>query len=140
MEHWQQELEHAILEKLDSAVAELGASEVQVLDIGVFPWHSSLELSLLLSGDDCDRSHIANWPYYDYSKLNEGEWPAARPVAEYLNEWWAQGADLEVILKGVAMVMRSPAVIKKLESFRLALEFEVQVLNPDDVNSPNYCH
>ena len=60
-------------------------------------------------------------------------------MAEYLSEWLARDFDLESILKGVAMVMRSPAVTQKLESFRLAPEFEVQVLDPDDADSPNYC-
>ena len=140
MEHWQKELERALLEKLESAVGEIGKREVQVLDVGVFPWHSSIELSLLLSSDKCDRAFIADWPYYDYSKFNEGEWPAAIPVAEYINERWAQDSDLVGILKGVAMVVRSPAVTKQLENFRLAPEFEVQVLNQDDANSPNYCN
>ena len=140
MEHWQKKLERALLDKLESAVAEIGNREVQVLDVGVFPWHSSIELSFLLSSDKCGRAFIADWPYYNYSKLNEGEWPAAKPVAEYINERWVQDCDLMGILKGVAMVVRSPAVTKQLENFRLAPKFEVQVLNPDDANSPNYCH
>ena len=139
MENWQKAFEVAVLEKLDNAATEFGDSGVQILDIGVFPWHSALELSLLLSSDECDRRDIADWPPYDYSKFNEGKWPAAQPVAEYLSEWLARDFDLESILKGVAMVMRSPAVTQKLESFRLAPEFEVQVLDPDDADSPNYC-
>lgn len=65
-------IERALLDKLEGAIAEIGEREVQVLDAGVFPWHSSIELSFLLSSDKCDREFIADWPYYDYSKLNEG--------------------------------------------------------------------
>ena len=49
MDNWKKALEFAILEKLDNAATEFSDSEVQILDIGVFPWHEALELSLLLS-------------------------------------------------------------------------------------------
>ena len=74
----------AKLEELDSG------RELQRIDVGVFPWHSTIELSALFTDDayrdDCFEYDVASWPQYNYSQQQEGRWTAAEPFTRSMNE------------------------------------------------------
>ncbi|ACA85492.1 hypothetical protein [Shewanella woodyi] len=133
-------MEKSLLELLQRAALEFQGRELLILDIGIFPWHSSIELSLLFSDDQCARDDIAAWPHYDYSKFSEGGWCSAQPVAKQLACEWEKTSDIVGILKREAQVVNLPCIQEVLSSFKLAAEFRVQVLNSDDSHSPNYLY
>ena len=138
MKAWQQQLEMALVEILGNAAREFQGEELKVIDIGVFPWHSSIELSLLFTGDSCDVDDIAAWPNYDYSQFNEGGWESAVSVANALNQEWELEKDTEVILKGVVETLKLTKVSNQLIKFNKASNFLIQVVNPDGDDHSNY--
>lgn len=109
------------------------------MDIGIFPWFKSIDVSLLFSGDECDRYDVATWPEFDYSKFNEGGWQQARPIADQFAREWEAGMDIIDLLKRESLVVQSDSVKRTLDEFRLAQNFTIQILNSDDGDSPNYC-
>jgi hypothetical protein len=132
-------MEEALVELLERASNEFPDKELLVLDIGIFPWFNSIEVSFLFSEDTCDRDDIAAWPHYDYSKFNEGGWEMAKPVAAQLAKEWSEDSDTIGILRRESLVVKLPSIQRALTKFKLAKDFTVQVLNSDDSNSPNYC-
>jgi len=132
-------MEKALVELLQKAAHEFSNNELLILDIGIFPWFNSIEISFLFTEDKCDRSDIAAWPHYDYSKLNEGGWNLAKPYAEELAKEWRKNPDIISILKRESKVVKLPSVCEALSKLKLAESFKIQVLNSDDNDSPNYC-
>ena len=132
-------MEKALVELLAKAAREFSGKELLALDIGIFPWSSSIEVSFLFSEDECDSEDIAAWPHYDYSEFNEGGWLQAKPIAEQLAKEWEKDSNIVGILKREALVVTFPKVREAISRFTLAKDFKVQVLNSDDSNSPNYC-
>ena len=132
-------MEKALIELLKKAANEFSDKELLVLDIGIFPWFNSIEVSLLFSEDKCDLDDIASWPYYDYSKYNEGGWASADSTVERLSREWKENSNIAGILKQESLVLNLPSVQEALSNFSLAKNFTIQVLNSDDSNSPNYC-
>ena len=132
-------MEKALIELLTKASNEYAGKELLVLDIGIFPWFNSIEVSLLFSEDQCDLDDIVSWPHYNYSNYNEGGWSSASSTVERLSKEWEKNSDIVSILKQESLVLRLPSVKKAISKFSLANNFTVQLLNSDDSSSPNYC-
>ena len=62
LEEWKSSFEKAVLVKL----TELDSTRtLKILDVGIFPWHTSIELSVFYAGDDSGDSFeddVASWP------------------------------------------------------------------------------
>jgi hypothetical protein len=139
-QYWQALLEQALIKKLKQTANEFADRTFRVVDIGIFPWHSSIELSFLFEEDDDHIDDIAAWKYYDYSQMNEDSWPEAKVVAIDLNKIWSHGCHIDSILSAVARVMASKNISDILDGFKKTSDFRVQILDPDDANSRNYAN
>ena len=139
MEYCIEQIESILERKLLEAANYFGDRKIRVIDIGVFPWHKKIELSLLFSDEDAEIDDIAGWPHYDFSKMSEGGWDEAQELASDIAEIWEQDHDALPIFMDFGTAATSEKVINVVNRFNRASDFVVQVLDPDDSNSENYC-
>ncbi len=113
-----------------------------VVDIGIFPWHGSVEISLLFDDefDGADLEDIAAWPGYAWSDKQGAEyWQAGAELGKVFEEQYRQGVPLDSLLLLVANALALPGVTKALCEYQVSDRFTFQVLNPDTTGGPNYC-
>ncbi len=134
----QQQLAASIADKLTSVRGELSLHPIRIFDVGIFPWHTSIELSFLCEGDAADEDDIAAWPHYNFSAINEGKWQSAKPICEQIEAQWNETLDVVPVLKMVANCLRFENVQDAISQLPRASDFQIQVLNSDDADSPNY--
>jgi hypothetical protein len=128
-----------LADKLKSALDEFGSRELKIIDIGVFPWHSKIEVSLLFTSEDAPVDDIAAWPNFDYSKMSEGGWKEAESIVREMNEEWEKDCDAMPFLMDFASAATSNKVNEVIKSFSLSDDFVLQILDPDDSDSDNFC-
>ena len=142
LEEWKTELEEAILVKL----AELDSSKtLKILDVGVFPWHTSIELSAFYVGDDSDdvsEDCIASWPNYNFSHQEDGKWPEVNNLCETMNVEYqevdkvntseSEAIPSKLYFQAAADVMKRYTIAKALNEKQLDENFRITVLDPDD--------
>ena len=134
------ELEHALFAKLTELVQEYENREMLRLDIGVFPWHGTIELSVLFADDDCDENDIANWPHYNVSQLSEGKWPEAMKSCKDMQHLWEENPSLsQGFFQLVAEAVKSERVQSSIESIVKSESFALTLFDPDNKKSENYC-
>jgi hypothetical protein len=138
MSSLQTELASVLAEKLSEAATEFALKPIRILDVGVFPWHTSMELSFLCEGDSADEGEIAAWPLYEFSKISEGKWEAVKPICSIFNKEWEVTMEFTNILRLTAAAMKEPVVQQVINQLPKAPSFKIQVLNPDSPSSPNY--
>lgn len=154
MKYTIQNIELILESKLKQLAEEVCHSEavkgrkLRVVDVGVFPWFQTIEISFLFEGDKivgmdevAADDEIADWPFYDISGINEGRWPEAEPLAAEMAGDWNDSDNPELIpfLQDFAEAAQSPTLKQALSALKLADDFTFQILNPDLDNSPNYC-
>lgn len=139
MEYSRENIEQLLEGKLQEAVDNFGKKELRIIDIGVFPWHSEISVSFLFSEDSAEEDDIAAWPYFDYSKIFAGDWEQARELAKKMNEMWAINNDPIPFFSDFGSALTSDRISSVIKRFNLAPDFRIQVLNPDDPNSKNFC-
>lgn len=120
---------------------------LRIVDLGVFPWMQTIEISFLFEGDKivgmdelAEDDEIADWPFYDISGINEGRWPEAESLAAEMAGVWNDSDNPELIpfLRDFAKAAQSLELKQALSGLNLADDFTFQILNPDQDNSPNY--
>ncbi|PSU86453.1 hypothetical protein C0W35_22290 [Photobacterium kishitanii] len=139
MEYSIENIEQLLEEKLSEALSKFRGKELRIIDIGVFPWISEINISFLFSEDSEEEDDIAAWRYFDYSKIFEGGWDQAKELAMKMNEIWVEDNDPIPFLLDFNSAATSEKVTYVINQFKLAPDFRVQVLNPDDSNSENFC-
>ncbi|MGK7887913.1 MAG: hypothetical protein AB4042_01165 [Leptolyngbyaceae cyanobacterium] len=149
LEEWQDALEQAVLVKL----VELDPNRpLKLLDVGVFPWHSSIELSAFYVGDDVGddlgngsddiaEADIAGWPHYNFSHQEDGQWPEVDDLCEAMGAVYAEAGEPSApaaatvaarYFQAAAEVMKRSAIAQALRTKQLADDFRITVLDPDD--------
>jgi hypothetical protein len=118
-------------------------------DLGVFPWYGYLELSFLTEKEsNCNEKdfkyYIADWKYYNFTKIQEGNWKKAEPLCEWMKDFYSKEPDTskeraEIIFKACAEVLLDKDVTKKFKDFHTTTDFEKTVYNPGDPDNYNYC-
>lgn len=154
MEYSVEAIESVLGPKLKQLAEELSAREtvkdraLRIVDLGVFPWFQTIEISFLFEGDKivgmdeiAADDEIADWPFYDISGINEGRWPEAEPLAAEMAGDWNDSDNpvLTPFLQDFAKALQSPKLKQALSDLNLADDFTFQILNPDLDDSPNYC-
>ncbi|BDM65676.1 hypothetical protein NFHSH190041_31280 [Shewanella sp. NFH-SH190041] len=134
-----EKIENILEKKLIDIANDFGDKELKAIDIGVFPWHETIELSLLFSEDNVEINDIAAWPYFNYSEMNEGGWDEAKELANNIAEIWEQNKDVFPILLDFATAATAEKVTQAIGQFNRSPDFFIQVLNPDDHESQNFC-
>ena len=133
IEEWKSFLEQAILVKL----ANIDSNRpLKLLDVGVFPWHASIELSAFYVGDRSE-DDLASWPSYNFSHQEEGQWPEVESLCEVMNTEYIAGkmAAARVAatyFHATADVMKRSAIAAALKAKWLDADFQIMVLDPDD--------
>lgn len=134
IDEWRSEFQKAVLAK----IAAIDPSrELRILDVGVFPWHSYIELSAFYTGDDesadCWEDDIASWPGYNFSEQQEGQWPEVEPATQAMNAAYQADTQSKVqYFQAAASVMQAEAVRQALQSKSLASDFRIALADPDD--------
>ncbi len=139
------ELAELIAEALRENRPRFDAETVRAVDLGCFPWHGTLELSFLTTSEPglrIERSpftSVGDWRFYDVMP----DWPAAKNVATAMRREWAtskdQRATADAYFRTCATALRSGVVGDALALYKRSTDFTLQVLNPDQTNSINYC-
>lgn len=138
---WKGDFESAILKKID----ELEDKSLIILDIGIFPWNGTIELSALYGHDDeledCFEDDVASWPYFDFSAYSEGLWPEVKTLCKDMNTHYIVDNSIkEIYFRSVAEVMKLNSVVSKLNAKKLSKNFEIRVLDSDsDVDYMSCC-
>ncbi|KQV54017.1 hypothetical protein ASD07_05605 [Duganella sp. Root336D2] len=133
------EIEIAFVAKLKAAKVAFAGKSIRRLDIGIFPWHGTIELSALCVGDACQLEDIAGWPHYNFSAVQEGGWPEAADVCARMEACWKRGVAANDFFELFGAAMNSQLVLAQLEEFNRTEDFGVTLMNPDAKNSRNYC-
>lgn len=138
LEEWKSSFEKAVLVKL----TELDSTRtLKILDVGIFPWHTSIELSVFYAGDDSGDSFeddVASWPGYDFSGEAEGRWPEVKDVCMVMNADYEAGKmSAATYFQAAADVMKRLAITETLNAKRLDDNFRITVLDPDNPDT-NY--
>lgn len=134
LEEWTAEFQLTVVSKL----VEVDASrELRILDVGVFPWHGSIELSAFYTGDesseDCAEDDVASWPSFNFSEQQEGSWPEIEPIAQSMNAAYEANSELaEQYFQAAASVMKTDAIRQALQNKTLADDFRITLVDPDD--------
>lgn len=141
------ELVTVLTEFLKQNVQHFSNDEMYVLDLGCFPWSSSLELSFLTIdeakyyGND-KFEEIADWKYYAFNhdvicspeiEVLESQIGKEYEISEGSTEFVSQ------LLKVCAEALSSKEVITVLNLYKLSPDFRCTVFNPDDGNFSNLC-
>jgi hypothetical protein len=141
---WTSRLASAIAAALrEFSGSGLRGEPAAAFDVGCFPWHGSVELSVLtaaaLDADPvlAEPGEQSAWPHYDFA----AGLPAWEPVAELgrqmANAYRAAGeagrpAVVEAYLRACAAAVASPLVQEALGALRHDSRFRVSVAHPDD--------
>ncbi|MGF1689599.1 hypothetical protein L4C36_23685 [Photobacterium japonica] len=133
------EIEKVLAIRLSQIFNDFDDRQLRAVDITVFPWYKKIEMSFLVSGDDASIEHVRAWEYFDYLGMSTGSWEDARVLANEVYVIWNQEKDPASIFNDFGRAATSQAVTKVLNRYNLSADFIMQVKDPDDRNSPNYC-
>jgi hypothetical protein len=143
-DNWTKRLASAIA----VALREYGLTAAQdkpivAIDVGCFPWHGSVELSILTAEDlDANRmllepGEIAAWRHYNFA---DGS-PAWAPTAElgrqmadayYAAEESGRSATVDAFLRACAAAVASPEVQEAIRAMPRDQRFRISVIHPDN--------
>lgn len=144
-DEWTPRLAQAVASAVrDYHRSNLNDSTVVVFDLGCFPWHGRIELSLLTAADLeadpglFDRSEIASWPHYDFTR----EWEIWRTEADevvgrQMSALYHDTEDdtrevlVEAFLRASASAVATPEVTDALNTLIRDPRFQIWVLHPD---------
>ncbi|WP_038490993.1 hypothetical protein [Collimonas arenae] len=139
VENWKSEMRAVVCAKLHAERDRFGDRQLLRFDVGIFPWHGWIELSLLFTEEAHLLNDVATWPYYNFSEQQEGKWPQVDALCKEMAETWsANFLNSETFFIAVADVIRSDEVQNAIASFKRDEGFCVTLLNPDNAKSPNY--
>ncbi|MEL6180551.1 MAG: hypothetical protein AAFS10_16445 [Myxococcota bacterium] len=133
-DEWKDLFEIAVLAVVDKIDV---SRELLRLDVGVFPWHGWIELSLLFSEEaDADAElidDIAAWPSYNFSNYTEKEWSEVQEICDSMKAMYS--SDIEIAHKyfeAAAEVMKRTTILQALKNKYLSKSFKITLTHPDD--------
>ena len=143
---WTSRLAHALATVIrDFHRSVLKGSPVLVFDLGCYPWHGRIELSVLtttdLDADDglFDQSEIAAWPHYHFnlghafwrSQVDEGL--AQQMAAQYHDSknQSNRGTVVHAFLQACAETVATPEVTAVLNELSRDPRVQIWVQHPD---------
>ncbi len=140
---WTTCLAKAIAATLREIGPQLRGKPVVAFDIGCFPWHGSIELSVLtaeeLNADPAlwDPSEVAAWDHYNFAIELPSWHPAAELGRRMANAYYSAAdggrqATVEAFLRACAAAVASPEVTQSLAALLRDPRFRVSVSHPDD--------
>ena len=121
----------------------LRGQPIVALDVGCFPWHGSIEPSVLtaeeLDTDPVllDPGELAAWFHYNFS-VGLSSWdPAVELGRQMADAYYAAGEDsrsavVEAFLRACAVAVASPEVQAALDELSRDPRFQIRVAHPDN--------
>ncbi|MCL2914993.1 hypothetical protein L2725_14630 [Shewanella corallii] len=137
-----EDIASVLAERLTYMSKDFVGRSLAVVDIGIFPWHGTVEISLLFDDEvhGADLEEIAAWPAYAWSDKQGAEyWQAGAELGKVFEKQYREGVPLDSLLLLVANALTLPGVTKALREYQVSDRFTLQVLNPDTTDGPNYC-
>ena len=134
-----EKIEKALIEYFSANIEKLKGEVIKTVDIGVFPWNSKVEISFYVVNDSAEFDDIAAWIYYDVSNMFEGGWESGKEVGEDLNKEWNCDKDILPFLFDMSSAVTAKSIRDILARYNIDNDFFVQILNPDNSDSKNYC-
>jgi hypothetical protein len=147
---WRNELAEAIADALKQYSGKFESHRVHGLAIDCHPWHKTLELCLCTDEDEAFiKKHgkwwLADWKHFQFTRAARGHsWPAVKSLAKQMYVYHEKG-DGEPeervwdIICACAGALLSRPVVKALQEYKLAKDFDVFVTDPDDEDAGNVC-
>jgi hypothetical protein len=142
-EDWIPRLASAIAASLrEFGPRQLRGQPIVALDFGCFPWHGSVELSVLTAAEvDADqvlfeRGEQAAWHYYNFP-VGLASWEPATELGRQMGEAYSaddegdEDARAEAFLRACALALASPEVTAALGSLQRHPTFRISVAHPD---------
>ena len=129
---WNEKLKAAIIDQLISLE---NSNPIKIIDLGIFPWHAYIELSACFEGEGSGNSFyedVASWPHYNFTKIQEGQWPDAEELANVMLIDFENGKSTEIYFREAAKVMKSEEVQAVLSNMNLSSDFTINLKHPDN--------
>jgi hypothetical protein len=141
-------LDPRLASAIAAALREIGSGwlrgkPVAALDVGCFPWHGSIELSVLTAEElDSDPGLLepgeaAAWHHYNFP-VGLASWNAAVELGRPMGEAYrmacegGRAATADAFLRACARAVASPDVAAALSSLECDPRFRVSVVHPDN--------
>jgi len=134
---WQDNLKIELIKKLQKIQNDFKDEALKAIDIGVFPWFDSFEVSFLLENDESPLDDIAAWEYYDYTGFSEGKWEELKPILDELKQEYGKKGK-EYIFKEVANIFHTKELEDIINGYNKSENFIIQILDSDKPSSINY--
>ncbi len=139
---WSANLAAALRVLLEREERRFVARPIRRLDVGVFPWHGTIEISVLFQSDIANvkpLGDVAEWPNYNFSLSSEGGWPEASPISSEMRRAWEKDhTSAKKFFEATAMALRSPTLEHLLSGLLRSEDYLVTVFDPDEKSSVNY--
>jgi len=130
-------LKTELIKKFQKIQIDFEDKTLKAIDIGVFPWTNSLEVSFLVDGDDSPLDDIAAWKYYDYTGFSEGKWEELKSILDEVKQDYEKKGK-EYIFKEVAKIFHSKELQDIMNLYPKNEDFIIQILDSDEPSSVNY--
>ena len=134
---WQDDLKIELIKKFQNIQNDFKDKPLKAIDIGVFPWFDSFEVSFLVEGDDFPLYDTAAWKYFDYTGFSEGKWEELKPILEEIKDEYERNGK-EYIFKEVAKIINSQELQDIISLYPKNEDFIIQILDSDEPSSINY--
>jgi hypothetical protein len=143
IEDWTSRLAEAIAAAVREFAPRLEGQEMVAFDVGCFPWHGTIELSILTAKQAAvdpgmlDPREVAAWPHYNFAAELEtcgrGNETARSMASVYRT---SRDEDRAVIvaafLSAIAVAVNRQEVVSALSFFKQSHDFRITVLHPDE--------
>lgn len=124
-------------------LSALRGTPVVALDVGCFPWHGQIGLSVLTAGElDADPAladprEQASWTHFDFA-ADLTSWAAAEELCSRMREAYyaatgdeTHGATAEAFMRACADAVASPQARAAIELLNRDPRFRISVAHPD---------
>lgn len=142
IEGWTTQLASAIAAAVSAFAPRLHGEEIVAFDVGCFPWHGTIELSILTAQQAerdnalLDPREVTAWPHYNFS-AGLASWASTggltRSMAEAYraNEGDERAGVVETFLRASAQAVGQREVSEALGALSRSPHFRVTILHPD---------
>jgi hypothetical protein len=141
-------LREALVAELDDWRLQLSNETMAAFDLGCAPWHGFIEPSFLTVAECSDMpgtaiwKRVGDWRLYNFADSGSG-WQRVKDLGTWMQEEWTGAVNhanmAETFFRVFASVVMSDPVVRVLNSYRLADDFQVGVIDSDDPHLRNFC-
>jgi hypothetical protein len=140
--NWASDLSAPIAEALGAFIDTHPDEPISVFSIGCYPWHGSIELSLLTTEEELANPELqsfremAAWKYYHFAK-KYASWKITNGLGRQMKDVYYDDEDTEpnqvtlAFLKACSTAVASSAVAEKIDRLNRSKGFRITITHPD---------